>query len=115
MRDGEALHGCGFDVLIVRCAAGHDDVRGDAALVFANRFKNALALLGAGGAIGVARVAEDDESVEVRESGIGGGNGEVKPRHTTCDRPGKKEADHSDVSDDRTFVHWFLCVLRVKP
>ncbi len=75
--DGEALHGLGFGEPVVGRAAGHDDVGGNPLAVLADGLEDALALLGAGCAVVVAGVAEDDERVEVSECRVGGGNGAV--------------------------------------
>jgi hypothetical protein len=70
-------HHIGFYVLVVGGGAGHDDVRSDAGLIFADAFEDALALLGRWGAVGVGRVAEYDERVEVGGASVVRGDGKV--------------------------------------
>ena len=55
----------GFDQVIVRRPASHDDVWGNAGFVFAHTFEDSFALLRRGGAVWVGGVAKDDDGVEV--------------------------------------------------
>ena len=68
--DGERGHDVGFDELIVRRAAGEDDAGSYASFKLADAFEGAFALLGRWGAVSVGWSAEDDDGVEVGESGV---------------------------------------------
>ena len=88
LRDSQELHAVGFDEAIVCGAAGHDDMRSDAALILADGLENSLALLGGWSVIGTAGRAEDNEGVEVGKSGVGGGDGAVVECWPKCEERG---------------------------
>jgi len=77
LRGSELGHGVGLDEVIVCGTAGHDDVRGDASLVFAHAFEDTFALFGRWSAIDLRGSAEHDDGVEVCGCGVVGGKGKV--------------------------------------
>src|SRR5260370_23696410 len=71
--EGERGHGVRLDKLVVGSGAGEDEMRSDPGFELANAFKSAFTLLGGRRSVRIRRSAENDDGVEVCETGIGGG------------------------------------------
>lgn len=86
----------GFDEVVVRGAAGHDDVGRDASLVLADPFKDALTLFGRGRSVGFGGAAEDDDGIEVRRRGVVARNGdEVADQKKDVGNAGDEEEEEN--------------------
>ena len=77
LRGSQLCHSVGFDQVIVRRPASHDDVWGNAGFVFAHTFEDSFALLRRWSTVKLGRSAQHDNGVEVRCGGVVGGKSEV--------------------------------------
>jgi len=90
----------GFDEVIVRGPPGHDDVRGDAGLVFAHTFEDAFALLGGWSAVEAGGSAKHHDCVEVICRRVVSGKGKVVAVDDEAKGKGEQKESEEEPSQE---------------